>query len=176
MVFQVTPGVEVQFIEKAEPSSIIRVTDWPVAIVKVGVELAVNVQLWMVPFAGLMDGVVPVRVKTASVMELPNVDAPLKPMVPVSVGLAVGALALICVWMDDVTPFKYPISVESTVPMLVVEGRTRVPVTVPPSEGRKSPAATDTMMVAAEVKFIRVDPPAELWMTVRTTLGPAVRY
>ena len=58
-----------------------------------------------------------------------------KVTVPVKVGEASGALASSCVCTAEVTPSKYPISVELTFPMLVVLGRTTVPVKVGPASG-----------------------------------------
>ena len=55
--------------------------------------------------------------------------------VPVKVGFAVGALASSCVWIAEVTLFKYPSSVELTSPIEVVPGRVTVPVKVGPESG-----------------------------------------
>jgi hypothetical protein len=89
-VFHVTDG---QVIVNAVPSSTISVIDWPAATLSVGVELAVKVHVWIVPFAGFRAGVVPVTAKTASVTLLDTakvVKAPVERVVaPTDVPLIV---------------------------------------------------------------------------------------
>ena len=55
--------------------------------------------------------------------------------VPVNVGEALGALALICACSGDVTPSRCAISASDTVPMLVVVGSVTVPVNVGLADG-----------------------------------------
>ena len=49
---------------------------------------------------------------------------------PVKVGEAVLDLASICVWIAEVTPSRYPISVDEALPIDVVVGKVIVPVNV----------------------------------------------